>query len=451
MIGRVFLRRYVVTSALGQGSMGRIYLANDQIGRRTVVLKLMSPHLVRQPKFRQQFQQELDCMRRLSHPAIVALLDGALDDPGGPCLVLEHIRGMDLEYLRKRQPGRRFNPERIGRLVGQLCEALHAAHQAGIVHRDLKPANLMVVDWAQPLERIKVMDFGLARWAEEQAGGDAPGAGGRPVGAAGYISPEQVRGDPVNSSSDLYSLGVVLFELLTGKLPFRRETVAETLEAHLNVMPPRFAAIDPALQMPAVEAVVQCCLAKTPSGRPANALDLGQRLEEALGQSILGTSAATAPAPPAAPSPAVQRSRPTLPGRHVQRPSPSTFHDRPPPEPEEATCSVPNFSPDAGSLACLAGFVKELGGRLVEKGPDSMRALLPVNLDPAAGSLKSGGSSGNVKLILTELELHWEPRRAQQDLRLEFRPLGAVSVSLANAWRHGCERVQAQLEAYLQS
>src|SRR5205085_4142838 len=149
-----------------------------------------------------------------------------LKDPQGPCIIMEYIRGVTLDTLLHRNG--RLNPARVSRLLGQLCEALQAAHSEGIVHRDLKPANLMVVDPDTPYEKIKVMDFGLAKLIDH-----ANGIGMMyratetgldfAVGTPGYISPEQVRGEEVDYRSDLYSVGVILFELLTGKLPFVRD------------------------------------------------------------------------------------------------------------------------------------------------------------------------------------------------------------------------------------
>jgi serine/threonine-protein kinase len=304
----------------------------------------------------------------------------------------------------------------------------------------------MVVDWNQPLERLKVMDFGLAKWVEGQASADTPLGQARPTGAAGYIAPEQISGNTPDPRSDIYSVGVILFELLIGSLPFRRPSIAETLQAHLHDPPPRFGDLDPAHMVPvAVEAIVQTCLAKQPGGRPASALILGQQLEEALAVKAPPTVPAIATAPPSA-APPVQRPKPTIP-RLVR----STLHDdEAKPERDEAICSVAGFHADAGSVQSLEGFVRELGGRLVEKNPESMRAMLGVNLDPNSPPAKPGsGSSSTVKLILTELEFTWEARRPDQPLKVAFRPLSNVSVSLANAWRGGCERIQAQLEAHL--
>src|SRR6185295_10574451 len=227
MVGRKFLGRYEAVRLLGEGGMGRVYLAKQSDLGRQVVVKVMHDHVASDPKFRDRFQRETLLMARFQHPYAVTLYDASLSDPLGPCIVMEYIKGITLDALLQKHG--RMSPGRVSRLLGQLCEVLQAAHAEGIVHRDLKPANLMVVDADTPYEKIKVMDFGLAKLID---------ASTRPlhtqkvtnadfaVGTPGYISPEQVRGDEMDHRSDLYSVGVIVFELLTGKLPF---TGSETM------------------------------------------------------------------------------------------------------------------------------------------------------------------------------------------------------------------------------
>src|SRR5262249_25646841 len=150
-------------------------------------------------------------MARFQHPYVVTLYDASLNDPEGPCIVMEYVRGITLDTLLQRN--KRLNPARAGRLLGQLCEALQAAHTEGIVHRDLKPANLMVVDGDTPYEKIKVMDFGLAKLVEATVCNKVSDTGADfAVGTPGYISPEQVKGEAMDHRSDLYSVGIILFE-----------------------------------------------------------------------------------------------------------------------------------------------------------------------------------------------------------------------------------------------
>src|SRR5215475_12755028 len=161
MIGRVFLSRYEAIRLLGEGGMGRVYLARQLDLGRQVVVKIMHDHIAADPKFCERFQRETLLMARFQHPFAVTLYDASLNDPQGPCIVMEYVRSVTLDALLERNA--RLTSMRVGRLLGQFCEVLQAAHAEGIIHRDLKPANLMVVDPDTPYEKIKVMDFGLAK------------------------------------------------------------------------------------------------------------------------------------------------------------------------------------------------------------------------------------------------------------------------------------------------
>src|SRR5207248_2282697 len=166
MIGRVFLSRYEARRLLGEGGMGRVYLARQVDLGRDVVVKVMHEHIATDEKFRERFQRETLLMARFQHPGAVALFDANLNDPNGPCIVMEYVKGVNLENLLAKNG--RMNAPRVGRLIGELCEVLQAAHDEGIIHRDLKPANLMIVEPDTPRERIKVMDFGLAKLMEAE-------------------------------------------------------------------------------------------------------------------------------------------------------------------------------------------------------------------------------------------------------------------------------------------
>src|SRR5437764_7055999 len=141
--------------------MGRVYLVRHLNLGRQVFVKVMHDHVASDPTFKERFQRETLLMARFQHPFAVTLYDASLNDPQGPCIVMEYVRGITLDTLLHRNA--RLSPMRVGRLLGQLCEVLQAAHTEGIIHRDLKPANLMVVDPDTPYEIIKVMDFGLAK------------------------------------------------------------------------------------------------------------------------------------------------------------------------------------------------------------------------------------------------------------------------------------------------
>src|ERR1700722_19159788 len=276
MLGRVFLGRYETIRLLGEGGMGRVYLARQLDLGRQVVVKVMHDHIAADAKFRERFARETLLMARFQHPYAVTLYDASLNDPQGPCIVMEYIKGITLDTLLQRNG--KLSPGRAARLLGQLSEVLQAAHSEGIVHRDLKPSNLMVVDPDTPYEKLKVMDFGLAKLLGVAEGGlhkvSQTGAEFA-VGTPGYISPEQVRGEELDHRSDLYSVGVLLFEMLTGRLPFTGNETMDVLLAHATEAPPSFAEVSAGNSIPpAVEAVVRRCLAKKPDERPAGARDL---------------------------------------------------------------------------------------------------------------------------------------------------------------------------------
>ncbi|MBY0232242.1 MAG: serine/threonine protein kinase, partial [Gemmataceae bacterium] len=280
MQGRVFLGRYETIRLLGEGGMGRVYLAHQTDLGRQVVVKVMHDHIAADETFRERFERETLLTARFQHPYVVTVYDASLNDPGGPCIVMEHIRGVTLDSLLG--TNKRLDPARVGRLLHMLCEALYAAHQQGIVHRDLKPANLMVVDPDTPYEIVKVMDFGLAKLL----GPDCKAAVTNhefAVGTPGYMCPEQARGEEMDHRGDLYSVGVILFELLTGQLPFANRATMDVLLAHATEEPPSFATVGASGLVPApIERVVQACLAKNPDQRPRHARELSERYREAL-------------------------------------------------------------------------------------------------------------------------------------------------------------------------
>ena len=242
MQGRVFLGRYETIRQIGEGGMGRVYLARQTDLGRQVVVKVMHDQIAADPKFRERFLRETLVMARFQHPYAVTLYDASLNDPEGPCIVMEYIRGVTLdEVLRKNGT---LSPGRVGRLLGQLCEVLQAAHNAGIIHRDLKPGNLMIVDADSPYELLKVMDFGLAKLITNVTPGAAAVSNAEfAVGTPGYMCPEQARGEEMDHRGDLYSVGAILFELLAGRLPFSGGSTMDVLLAQATEDPPPFSEV----------------------------------------------------------------------------------------------------------------------------------------------------------------------------------------------------------------
>ena len=247
-----------------------MYRATDTALERTVAVKLLADRYAQQDDARARFRREALAAARLSAaPTGVTVFDVAEHD-GKPLIVMEYLEGGSV-YERLRDG--RVSREEALRWLAQTADALDRAHASGVVHRDVKPANLL-------LDRdgnVHVSDFGIA----SASGADMLTAPGTVLGTAGYISPEQARGEPATPASDRYSLGAVAFELLTGRRPFAGDTPTTEAFAHLNATVPRALDIDPTLP-PALDTVFESALAKDPSARPATARELVRRLREAL-------------------------------------------------------------------------------------------------------------------------------------------------------------------------
>lgn len=414
MIGRTFLKRYEVTRLLGEGGMGRVYLARQIDLNRQVVVKVMHEEVAVDEKFRLRFERETRLMAKIQHPYIVSLYDASLHDPLGPCIVMEYVRGVNLEALLGKN--KRFTAPRVGRILGQLCEALQAAHDVGVIHRDLKPSNIMVVDADTPRERIKVMDFGLAKEM-------SPGAECKritvtsddfAVGTPGYICPEQVRGDPVDHRGDIYSVGVLAYELLAGRLPFLGTGAMDMVLAHATELPPTFASIglDSAIS-PHIEEVVQATLAKDPTNRPQSASELAERFDVALLKAKNDESLALVEEPFEI---------------HVETPPTLPFEDNavtPADDPTAIDFLLEAWMPQSIALLKLHGFVQDQGGEIIESVPGLIRVRLecPLSDNRKAGALKWIGLGKRSAPIYLDLRMTALPGRDNQlQIQARFRP-----------------------------
>ncbi len=446
LAGRVFLGQYQIAHLLGEGAMGRVYLARRRGDGGRVVVKVMHDHVANEPHFREMFEREMQFMSRFQHPHVVALYDASLKDPNGPCIVMEYVPGSDLESLLEKH--RRFPAARVGRLLGQLCSALQTAHNNGIIHRDLKPANLMIVDADTPTETVKVMDFGLAKLSarphirlEKLKGDNRDFATGTPE----YMASEQARGDEVDHRADLYSVGVILYELLTGRLPFNRKTVPEILQAHVEDPPPPFAAIGAAgIVPPAIEKVVMWCLSKYPIERPQSAWELAQRYEDALGQKVL--AGITPPGAAIAPE-------------HMPQTAPAAakkVHD-----PGATVHELEAWMPESIATIKIRGFVEDVGGEVTGSEPGLIRVQLggprcKYKVGEPAAPVKRGwfSSAPAPKPNLIDLELHMEKQGGKGNLHitLVLRPAKGSAVRKTSPdWKNCCDAIYRDIKAYLMS
>jgi serine/threonine-protein kinase len=453
MVGRIFLGRYETLRLLGEGGMGRVYLARQVDLGRQVVVKVMHEHIAADAKFRERFQRETLVMARFQHPYVVTLYDASLNDPEGPCIVMEYVRGVTLDTLLHRNG--RLSPQRVCRLLNHLCEALQAAHAEGIVHRDLKPANLMVVDPETPYEKIKVMDFGLAKCMPRRSrhgsreyhsdtGADFA------VGTPGYISPEQVRGDSFDHRADLYSVGVILYELLTGQLPFTGTETMDVLLKHAQEMPPTFADKGvSAMISPAVEEVVFACLAKNPEERPQSARELAEMYETSLLQELGRTALSShTPAPVQRQNPAQLPSKPA--DLLTSTPIPGDAADQ---DPTAVVHHLQAWMPETIAAYKVRGFVDYVGGQVVESVPGCIRVRLGDRGTMYAlpgGPLSWFGLRRQSGAIDIEMRLERNNPNQQNQLFITviMRPANRRLV-VSPQWRARCNEILCELRGHL--
>ncbi|WP_152051612.1 bifunctional serine/threonine-protein kinase/formylglycine-generating enzyme family protein [Tautonia marina] len=284
--GMVLLDQYEVLEHLGEGGMGAVWLVRNTGLDAKRVLKVINPSLVGSKSLRQRFTREAKLMAKISsHPhATVVHATGVAN--GVPYIEMEYIRGRSLRReLSERHP---IPLDCVARLASQLCDVLGEAHRHGIVHRDLKPENIMLLADREPgKEFLKVLDFGIAKLIEQEDGSESGiatqtlGTEGF-IGTAAYASPEQIKDDSPDHRSDLYSLGVILYEMLTGHRPFPQKKPEQLLYAHCFEPPPPFSSHQGVDVPPPVEQVILRCLSKDRNDRPSSAEKLRQEFLEAI-------------------------------------------------------------------------------------------------------------------------------------------------------------------------
>ena len=276
---RLLAGRYQIGALIGQGGMADVHLGTDTRLGRKVAIKLLRPSLATDPKFRLLFREEAQKAARMAHPTIVRVFDAGEEtvrnamgvETQAPYIVMEYVDGRLLKDIIADGP---LEPNEAARIIGQVLTALEYSHRALLVHRDIKPGNIMVTQTGQ----VKVMDFGIARAVSDNSATVADTSA--VLGTAQYFSPEQARGETVDARTDLYSTGVILFELLTGQAPFRGERPAAVAYQHISEPPARPSTINHKIS-PALDSIVLHALAKDKFERFQSAAEFRADLEAA--------------------------------------------------------------------------------------------------------------------------------------------------------------------------
>lgn len=279
-IGKTLPGGYYILDLISVGGMGRVYRAEQAALGRTVAVKIIHPHLLSDENSALRFMTEARAASQLNHPNSVAVFDFGRTEDGQPYLVMEYLRGKDLALVAYEDGPLPF--QRIVGVLRQVLTALAEAHDLGIVHRDLKPENIIVEPQRRGGDHVKVVDFGLAK---VQAKSAAPSvtSPGIVCGTPDYMAPEQGRGEMIDGRSDLYAVGVILFQLLTGRVPFEAEGPTQTVMMHLSVPTPDPRQVAPERNIPAalVEVVFKA-MEKDPSRRYQDASEFAEALKVAL-------------------------------------------------------------------------------------------------------------------------------------------------------------------------
>ncbi|MDR3615797.1 MAG: serine/threonine-protein kinase [Candidatus Obscuribacterales bacterium] len=278
LVGRTLEGKYQIKSVLAEGGMAVLYLAHHVNMERTVVVKVVHSNLISSPSANQRFERECKLVARLNHPNIVQVYDFGFMNKRQPFMVMEFIKGNTLaDFIDKQGPPL---PTTALRIITQICSGLEEAHVCGIIHRDLKPDNIILQEKIDRPDWVKIVDFGIAHLLD---GSKRLTRSGRITGTPEYMSPEQFKDKPIDVRADVYALGIVLFEIFTGAVPFSADDLGVLMAKHLMEDAPSICEFrdDIAVDSP-IDLMVKKCLMKDPDQRYQTVAELRKAAEEAL-------------------------------------------------------------------------------------------------------------------------------------------------------------------------
>lgn len=284
LIGALIDERYRVESLIAKGAVGSVYKAKQELLGRQVALKVLHGYLGADPESLVRFHREAKAISRLEHPNLLTLYDFGMTSDGQPYFVMDLLNGTTLAKVLSTEG--RLEAKRAIAIVKQVLEALSEAHRKGIVHRDIKPPNIVLIEKEETKDFVKLVDFSIAKMADNSTLDPVQlTVDGIICGSPAYMSPEQCRGSDVDGRSDIYSIGIVLFEALTGKRPFSAKDLVSLMYLHVNNEPPKLSDVEPDLQFPsALEEMISSTLAKDPAARPQSVEALLAKMNSVLEQ-----------------------------------------------------------------------------------------------------------------------------------------------------------------------
>ncbi len=282
LIGKTIEGKYLVQSVLGEGGMAVVYRAYHKAMDRTVVIKVMQGWLLSNRNSVERFERECKLTAKLAHPNIITVYDVGAINNKEPYLVMEYIKGEALADKIGRQGA--LPVATAANIMIQICRGLQEAHSIGIIHRDLKPDNVLLQDKSDRPDWVKIVDFGISNLVH---GSKRLTKTGRMVGTPEYIAPEQLKDKPIDIRTDIYSLGIMMFEMLTGRVPFEGESAEAILMKHLLEEPPPMAECREDKQSTPFDEIVSKCLHKNPDERYQTATELRLDVEQALSKVLL--------------------------------------------------------------------------------------------------------------------------------------------------------------------